>query len=183
MSRIRGIETGIEVKLRKDIWHRGFRYRKNHCIEGIKVDLVFVRYRLAVFVDGCFWHGCPNHYTFPRTRTEFWGEKLRANVDRDRRQTVRLENAGWRVIRIWEHDVKRNFHFVADGIIRSLTEDVQGKTEDDWRVVEVQRTGELSEFLTLENFRDPTSVRIEERGIGAKRAGSPPANDCSDKSC
>jgi len=68
-------------------------------------DVVFPGPKVAVFIDGCFWHGCPEHYVRPRSRTEFWAEKLAQNVARDRRQTLALEAQGWRVVRVWEHDV------------------------------------------------------------------------------
>ena len=67
-------------------------------------DIVFTRVRVAVFVDGCFWHRCPDHETFPKTNAEWWGEKLDKNVRRDRAIDEALTSAGWTVIRIWEHE-------------------------------------------------------------------------------
>ena len=65
---------------------------------------MFTRARLAVFIDGCFWHSCPQHATRPRTNAEFWAAKLKRNRQRDERDTRRLEQAGWQVLRIWEHE-------------------------------------------------------------------------------
>jgi DNA mismatch endonuclease (patch repair protein) len=69
-----------------------------------RADLVFPRHRVAVYVDGCFWHRCPDHATFPKNNAEWWAEKLAGNVARDRDTDARLTAAGWTVIRIWEHE-------------------------------------------------------------------------------
>lgn len=69
----------------------------------MKVDIVFPRQRVAVFVDGCFWHGCPEHGRVPKANSHYWSKKLNGNIQRDRRTTVALEGDGWRVIRVWEH--------------------------------------------------------------------------------
>lgn len=70
------------------------------------VDIVFPRQKIGVFVDGCFWHGCPDHATFPRSNTDYWLPKLTENKERDNRQTDRLRAAGWVVFRVWEHDCR-----------------------------------------------------------------------------
>ena len=67
-------------------------------------DIIFTRARVAVFVDGCFWHSCPEHGTRPAANGDWWGRKLAANVDRDRRNDRSLSAAGWKVVRIWEHE-------------------------------------------------------------------------------
>ena len=72
----------------------------------VRPDFVFAARRLAVFVDGCFWHGCPRHGTRPRGNAAFWREKFRRNRARDRRDTRRLRREGWRVVRLWEHELK-----------------------------------------------------------------------------
>jgi DNA mismatch endonuclease (patch repair protein) len=73
----------------------------------VKPDFVFRSHRLAVFVDGCFWHGCPLHATSPKTNAAFWRKKLAANRTRDRLVTRTLRQLGWRVLRLWEHELKR----------------------------------------------------------------------------
>ena len=93
------------MRLRRALWARGLRYRLHAPTPAGKPDIVFPGPKVAVFVDGCQWHGCPEHYVRPRTRADFWSAKLAGNVERDRRQTVQLESMGWRVIRIWEHQV------------------------------------------------------------------------------
>ncbi len=69
-----------------------------------RADLVFPRRRVAVYVDGCFWHSCPQHATFPKNNAEWWAAKLAANVQRDRDTDARLQAAGWTVVRVWEHE-------------------------------------------------------------------------------
>src|SRR5262245_56530052 len=108
MARIRAKDTSPERLLRCALWRAGLRYRLHRRTETALPDLVFRRDRVVVFVDGCFWHGCPEHYVRPRSRGEFWDTKLARNVERDRAQTRDLEARGWRVCRIWEHAVFEN---------------------------------------------------------------------------
>jgi DNA mismatch endonuclease, patch repair protein len=101
--------TKPEVALRSALHRRGMRYRKDHLLrfdDGVKVrpDIVFTARRIAVFVDGCFWHVCPEHGRQPTTNDWYWTPKLRRNIERDRRADEVLTAAGWSVIRIWEHE-------------------------------------------------------------------------------
>jgi DNA mismatch endonuclease (patch repair protein) len=105
MARVRSANTRPEVLLRTALWARGLRYRKHRRVLGFRPDLTFPGPRLALFVDGCFWHGCPLHYVFPRTRRDFWSAKLERNVRRDQEQTRRLMSDGWRVLRFLEHEL------------------------------------------------------------------------------
>lgn len=100
-------DTPPELQLRRELHSRGFRYRVDHSLRPItrgRPDLVFPSEEVAVFVDGCFWHCCPEHVTVPKTNREWWENKLANNVERDRRHTRELEQAGWEVLRIWEHE-------------------------------------------------------------------------------
>lgn len=107
MSRIRGSNTEPELLLRKALHHAGFRgYRLNIRTPGGRGDIVWPSRRWAIFIDGCFWHGCPEHYVMPRSNGKFWREKLRENVSRDSRQTLKLINEGWVIVRLWEHEVR-----------------------------------------------------------------------------
>lgn len=74
----------------------------------VRPDFVFPRLRVAVFVDGCFWHGCPKHATWPKTRAAFWKAKIEGNRARDRRVNRELRKRGWTVVRVWEHELNRN---------------------------------------------------------------------------
>lgn len=107
MSRVRNRNTGIELSFRKALWAEGLRYRLRVKIVG-NPDIVFPKHRLAVFVDGCYWHGCPEHGQIPKTNREFWQAKIARNVARDKHVNAALVNTGWRVLRIWQHEVKKN---------------------------------------------------------------------------
>lgn len=100
-------ETSPERYLRSALHGQGLRFRKNFSpVPGMRcrVDVVFTAARLAVFVDGCFWHSCPAHGNAPRTNGDWWRRKLAANVERDHRNTAQLTEAGWTVLRLWEHE-------------------------------------------------------------------------------
>ena len=99
-------ESGAERELRSELFRRGMRFRKHVRVVATsrcKPDVIFPRARIAVFVDGCFWHRCPDHATFPRANAKWWQEKLDANVERDREYDNALVSEGWVVIRLWEH--------------------------------------------------------------------------------
>ena len=104
----RARNTRPELNVRRAIHARGLRYRVNrHLLAGrsrVRPDIVFPTRRIAVFVDGCFWHRCEKHRTVPRTNEAFWSAKLAANVQRDRRNDRDLASAGWLVLRFWEHE-------------------------------------------------------------------------------
>jgi DNA mismatch endonuclease (patch repair protein) len=98
--------TAPEIALRSALHRAGMRFWKHRRpIQGVRCepDVVFPRIRLAVFVDGCFWHSCPDHATRPVANGDWWARKLEGNVARDRRNTETLQAAGWTVLRIWEH--------------------------------------------------------------------------------
>jgi DNA mismatch endonuclease (patch repair protein) len=101
-------DTGPELQIRSLLHRAGLRFRVDRRISvggvACRPDIVFTRARVAVFVDGCFWHGCPQHGELPRANRAFWEEKLRRNAERDRRQDAALSAAGWRVVRVWEHE-------------------------------------------------------------------------------
>ena len=98
--------TAPELLLRRELHRRGRRFRVQARIEGLprrRADLTFTRWRLAVFVDGCFWHGCPEHGVLPAANREWWTWKIARNKDRDADTDDRLDALGWHVLRIWEH--------------------------------------------------------------------------------
>ena len=107
MSRQARRDTRPELMLRRELHRRGLRYRVHRRpLPAVRreADVVFSRQRVAVFVDGCWWHRCPEHATVPKTNTAWWQEKLDRNVARDRETDRLLTDAGWQVIRIWEHE-------------------------------------------------------------------------------
>ena len=106
MSRVRNRDTSAEMAVRRELHRRGFRYRVNSRIPELgrtRPDIVFPREQIAIFVDGCFWHKCPEHATFPQSNAAWWAEKLKHNVQRDRKTDRNLVEKGWHVVRIWEH--------------------------------------------------------------------------------
>ena len=113
----RKTDSGPELALRSAMHRRGLRYRIGLAIAaaGIRVapDVVFTRARAAVFVDGCFWHCCPEHGVSPSSNTAYWTPKLARNVERDRRVNAALRADGWAVIRVWEHEVTNDADAVA----------------------------------------------------------------------
>jgi len=105
MRRQRRRDTAPELGLRKALHRRGYRYLVDAPLPGMprrRADLLFPRLKVAVFVDGCFWHGCPTHATAPTANHDWWRRKLNGNRARDRNTDHRLQDAGWTVIRIWE---------------------------------------------------------------------------------
>jgi DNA mismatch endonuclease (patch repair protein) len=107
MQRQRRRDTALELEIRKALHAHGHRFRVDFRMEPAlrtRGDIVFTRKRLVVFIDGCFWHGCPEHATAPKTNAAWWRDKLAANVARDRRVDEQLRLRGWTVLRIWEHE-------------------------------------------------------------------------------
>ena len=106
-SRLPRRDTQIELEIRRRLHARGLRYRvdaKPLPATRRKADLVFPTAKVAVFIDGCFWHGCPVHATWPKQNAEFWREKIKANRLRDADTNLRLSDMGWTVLRFWEHE-------------------------------------------------------------------------------
>ena len=122
MAAIRRKDTKPELALRSELHAMGYRFRKDFPIRAddgrlIRPDIVFTRYRVAIFIDGCFWHSCPIHGRQPTSNASYWLPKLEGNAARDREQTAALESAGWTVLRFWEHE---DFERVVGAIQQSL---------------------------------------------------------------
>ena len=125
MSRIRGKDTGPERRLRSVLHARGLRFRKHVRELPGTPDIVFTRARVVVFVDGDFWHG----WRFPlweHKLSPFWAEKIRRNRQRDRRNFAKLRRMGWKVIRVWEHQIEKDVDSVADRIQRIVVARTSG---------------------------------------------------------
>lgn len=123
MSRIRGKDTKIEVKVRKYLFSKGFRYRKNVTTLPGKPDIVLPKYKTAIFVHGCYWHrhpGCKYAY-MPKTNVEFWEKKFSENIANDEKNRLKLETSGWTVITLWECDIKRDFESTMDKLLYQLS--------------------------------------------------------------
>lgn len=158
------------MALRKALWALGVRYRKNFRTPGGRADIALPAKRIAVFVDGCFWHGCPEHYVRPRTRNNFWDQKLSENVERDRRQTLRLLEHGWTSVRLWEHEIGEELTAATAKLLRVLH---SGRPSEwpQWRVVLVEPVDANStvERRYLEELLGPGRRLEESPRMTAKR--------------
>jgi DNA mismatch endonuclease (patch repair protein) len=163
MSRIRGKNTSPELRLRRALWAAGHRYRVHFPTPAGRADIAIVKARIAIYIDGCFFHGCPEHYVRPRSRSEFWSDKLRDNVERDRRQTLALEADGWRVCRVWEHEVFETVEVIVERIERLLAGSAKQTTA--WRVVRAEAIAGSTtlETWTIQDLRKPARQKVIER--------------------
>jgi DNA mismatch endonuclease (patch repair protein) len=99
-------DTAPELALRSALHKSGLRFRVDYKLPEMRrrADIAFPSARVAVFVDGCFWHGCPRHGTAPKANAAWWAEKIARNAERDRDTDARLRDAGWKSVRVWEHE-------------------------------------------------------------------------------
>jgi DNA mismatch endonuclease (patch repair protein) len=122
MKANRGKDTKPELAVRKALHRSGLRYRTNYAPltdhRRLTGDIVFTRQRIVVLIDGCFWHQCPLHFVMPKSNVGYWGSKIAANVERDLRSTELMRDAGWRVMRFWEHEDP-------EGVARRVAETVR----------------------------------------------------------
>lgn len=106
MKANRGKDTKIEVLLRKALWHKGIRYRKNYRIFNCSPDIVVTKHKIAIFCDGDFWHGKDYDEHRIDTNAKYWNEKIKRNIERDLENTLMLRDNGWTVLRFWEKDIR-----------------------------------------------------------------------------
>lgn len=107
MKAVKSRDTNIEITLRKALWHKGVRYRKNHKICSCKPDIVISKHKIAIFCDGDFWHGKENP-DIVKNNKAFWTEKIKRNIERDLENTIELRDNGWTVLRFWESEIQTN---------------------------------------------------------------------------
>ncbi|WP_186214095.1 very short patch repair endonuclease [Burkholderia gladioli] len=137
MAKVRQKATGAEVALRRELYRIGLRYRVDCAVlkkPRRVADIAFPGRRIAIFVDGCFWHGCPEHATWPKRNAEFWRQKIEANQRRDADTNERLRSLGWTVLRFWSHEspidaakVVANAVTIIDGKRRTASHGVNDK--------------------------------------------------------
>lgn len=121
MARQATRNTSAELAIRRELFRRGLRFRVEWPIPGLprrRADIAFTRKQVAVFVDGCFWHGCPRHKGVPASNREWWEAKLARNQARDAETDAHLRARGWAVVRVWEHDEPSR---VAEHVARLLS--------------------------------------------------------------
>ncbi|WP_406466914.1 very short patch repair endonuclease [Streptomyces sp. NBC_01594] len=131
MSRQARRDTTPEVAVRKLLHAAGYRYRINERVPGMSrrtIDIAFTRAKVAVMIDGCFWHGCPEHATQPKANSEWWRVKLDRNMARDVETTEHLTAAGWTVLRFWEHEAPEEVAvLVRTAVQRRLADRTRGR--------------------------------------------------------
>ena len=126
MSQIKGKGTKPEELVRKYLFSRGFRYRKNYARLPGKPDIVLPKYKTAIFVNGCFWHkheGCKS-FVWPQNNAEFWRKKIESNAERDAHNYEELAQLGWKVLIIWECELKKN---LAEDTLKRIVQNLQGE--------------------------------------------------------
>ncbi|MCK9608841.1 MAG: very short patch repair endonuclease [Methylomonas sp.] len=138
MTKVRQTGTKAEMALRRELHRLGLRYRVN--FQVLKkprriADVAFTKLKIAVYVDGCFWHGCPEHASWPKSYSEFWQQKIEANRARDVDTDAKLKEIGWTVIRIWEHErpemAANALKTVIDTIRNGATPSLRPKNDDN----------------------------------------------------
>jgi len=107
MRAVKSKDSKIEVKVRSALWRLGFRFYKNKNDLPGKPDIAFPKKKLVIFIDSCFWHGCPEHLRRPNSNQEYWNAKIARNRNRDFEVNAIYQNMGWKLLRVWEHELKK----------------------------------------------------------------------------
>jgi DNA mismatch endonuclease, patch repair protein len=116
MKAIKHKETKLESRITKELFKRGIRYRKNRRdLFGVP-DISVKKWKLVIFIDSCFWHGCPIHIRLPKSNEDYWKEKITRNMKRDSEVTSYYKENGWNILRIWEHEIKDDIQEVIDKV-------------------------------------------------------------------
>jgi len=127
MRSVKSTNTSLELRLRKVLWQGGLRYRLYIDSLPGKPDITFKRRKLAVFVDSCFFHGCDIHLRRPKSNQDYWNAKIARNIQRDQAVNAQFRDMGWRVIRLWEHEIMADVEGCADRIQSTLLIGTQEK--------------------------------------------------------
>lgn len=122
MKAIRSSNTKLENKVTKELWKRGLRFRKNVKKLPGKPDIAIEKYKIVIFIDSCFWHGCKLHGNKPKTNADYWNVKLDRNRKRDDEITRHYKEKNWHILRIWKHEVKKDFENTVNMILRFAEE-------------------------------------------------------------
>ncbi|MED3882811.1 very short patch repair endonuclease [Priestia megaterium] len=113
-------QSQLENLVSKELWKRGIRFRKN--VKNLlgKPDIAIKKYKIVIFIDSCFWHVCPIHGNKPKSNQDYWINKLNRNKERDQEVTEYYKKAGWRILRVWEHEIKQDFEKTIDMIVEFI---------------------------------------------------------------
>lgn len=125
MARVKGTDTQLEIKVRKTLFSLGYRFRKNDRRLPGKPDIVLPKYKCVIFINGCFWHGHKNctKASIPKTRTEWWKKKINETIERDKANVEKLQLLGWKVLTVWECDLKRDYLECINKLVNELVDD------------------------------------------------------------
>ncbi|EIJ81797.1 DNA mismatch endonuclease, patch repair protein Vsr [Bacillus methanolicus PB1] len=113
-------KSKLEELVAKELWKRGIRYRRNVKTLFGKPDIAIKKYKIAIFIDSCFWHCCPLHGNMPKSNIEYWEKKLNRNKKRDNEVNSFYKENGWNILRIWEHEVKQDLELTVKKIIDAI---------------------------------------------------------------
>lgn len=116
----KGKDTKIEILLRKALWHKGIRYRKQYRVFDCHPDIVITKYKIAIFCDGDFWHGKNYEEHKIKHNSAYWDNKIKRNMERDLENTIMLRDNGWTVLRFWETDIKKNLDMCLEVVLREV---------------------------------------------------------------
>ncbi|PTL37413.1 very short patch repair endonuclease [Alkalicoccus saliphilus] len=116
MKAVKSKNTTLELRVRKALWNRNVRYRVNNSSLYGKPDISVKKYKLVVFIDSCYWHGCPLHGRIPKSNTSFWEAKIQRNKERDKKVTNYYLEKGWNIVRVWEHEINEDLEAVVSKI-------------------------------------------------------------------
>lgn len=127
MMAIRSTGSSLESKVTKELWNKGFRFRKNVRKLMGNPDIAIQKYKIVIFIDSCFWHSCPIHGNKPSSNVEYWEKKLQRNVDRDNEVNQYYSKLGWMVLRVWEHALKNDFESTMEKITNFIKQSKRNK--------------------------------------------------------
>lgn len=121
MRAVKSKDTKLEIAFRKSLSAKGLRYLRNSGKYFGKPDIIFKKYKIAIFIDSCFWHGCKKHCRIPSTNKTYWIKKIKRNKDRDKKVNRYYQKLGWKLYRIWEHNLKQVISKPTKKLIRKFT--------------------------------------------------------------
>lgn len=120
MAKIKSRGSKIEIDFGKALWNAGYRYRKNVKNYFGKPDVVLKKYKTVIFIDSCFWHGCKRHLRLPTSNKKYWVDKIERNKKRDKEVSKYYKKIGWKIIRIWEHKIRKDREEVIERVLKCL---------------------------------------------------------------
>lgn len=120
MSKVKNKDTKLETSFRKLLWKEGIRYLKNNNKLFGRPDMVIKKKKVVIFIDSCFWHGCDKHLRMPKSNKKYWFKKIKRNKKRDNEVNIYYPQIGWRILRIWEHDLDRDIKDVINKTIKFI---------------------------------------------------------------